>query len=137
MLLNYNKLVLGGYFANDIDNDAFSLELKALCNEFKGLPVVVNEIETKGVTVEGKTVYLNFDDNGILSYLRYCINFIESYKILDFLDFRDFIDFWYQEGLTKNQYTRKGFHTIAFDNYSECIKFYAVVYYIAELYLGY
>ena len=137
MLLNFNKLVSGGYFASDVDNDAFSLEFNELCKEFKGLPVALNEIETKGVTVDGKSVYFKFDDNHIMSYLRYCINFVEAYHIIDFEDFRDYVDFWYEEGFRKNRYAKNGFHVIKFDNYAECIKYYDVVYYIAALYLGY
>ncbi len=136
MLLNYNELVSGGYFVSDVDNSAFSLEFKELCKEFKGLPVVLNEIETKGITVDGKKVYFKFDDNEVLSYLRYCINFIEAGSIIDFLDFRDYVDYWCEESPNYNYFYYRGFHAIKFDNYAECIKFYSVVYYIVALYLG-
>lgn len=134
MLLNYNELQSGAYeFAVLYSHESFVSQLKFMCQKVNALPVVVNQLENNGVMVDGKKVYLDFENSNLLCYLNYCVEFIQYHHLIDFEDFRDYIEFWYEEGFTKNNYTRKGFHTIAFDNYEECSKFYAVVFYIAEL----
>lgn len=134
MLLNFNELQAGGYqLAVVYSHENFVSELNHMCQKVNALPVVVNQIESQGVMVEGRKVYLDFDNYNMLCYLNYCVQFIQNHHLIDFEDFRDFIDFWYEEGFTHPRYKRGGLHTIKFDNYEECSKFYAVVFYIAEL----
>lgn len=132
MFLNYNELVSGDYFAND--NKGFSYRIgQVLYDDFERLQSFLSVLKDNGLLVKDDGQYFTFND--IMGYLEYCVNFLNSRSIIDYDDLVDYIGYWYEDSRTYNNERYSDFHTIEFDNYSVCLKFYEFVFYIAELYL--